>query len=304
MPKQATLLFPMQKTFDSVLRQWYRANARDIAWRSPTTSAWGILLSEVMSQQTPVVRVEPKWQEWITRWPTPCDLAKVSTDEVLRAWDRLGYPRRALRLKECAQVICSRFDGQVPNTVAELLALPGVGEYTARAVAAFAFGQRVPVVDTNVRRVYYRAQIGQFLPHGQSATKKELAAVLELMPKKHAPEFAVALMELGATVCLAKPDCARCPLQEEFCAWQQAGCPAPTAEELLLKKKRVQKFTGTDRQVRGIVMAKLRDSSQPVPQANIDVLWPDAEQLSRAVFSLLEDGLAVHNVDGYSLPVE
>lgn len=294
----------MQKTFDSVLIQWYQHHAREIAWRTPDTSAWGILLSEVMSQQTPVARVEPKWQEWINRWPTPCALAQAPTDEVLRAWDRLGYPRRALRLKECAEVICSQFEGKVPQNLNDLLALPGIGEYTARAIAAFAFGQRVPVVDTNVRRVYYRACVGRFLAPGQAATRKELAAVLELMPTEQAPEFAVALMELGATVCLTSPNCDSCPLKDKFCAWQQAGCPQPTAEELAAKKKRVQKFTGTDRQVRGIIMAKLRESTTPVPQSGIDLLWPDADQRRRALFSLLEDGLAVQDAEGYSLPVQ
>lgn len=279
-------------------------NAREISWRAPSTSAWGILLSEVMSQQTPVARVEPKWQDWITRWPTPADLAEAATDEVLREWGNLGYPRRALRLKECAKEICSRFDGVVPAEVNQLLSLPGIGEYTARAVAAFAFGTRVPVVDTNVRRVYYRAIVGRYLPAGQATTKKELAAVLELLPEENAPEVSVALMELGATVCLSTPQCSICPLRQKLCAWQQAGCPQPSAAELERKKKNVQKFTGTDRQVRGIIMAALRQANLPLARADIDLLWPDAAQRDRALFSLLDDGLAVCDNDHYQLPVD
>lgn len=282
------------------LIDWYRANGRTIAWRNPHTSAWGILLSEVMSQQTPVVRVEPIWEEWISRWPTPADFAKATPDEVLRAWDRLGYPRRALRLLECARAIVANHGGKVPSSVPELLNLPGIGDYTARAVTAFAFGQRVPVVDTNVRRVYRRLIDGQFLPG--PARKAELSSVASLLPESGAPEFSVALMELGALVCRPRPLCDECPVLD-LCAWQQAGCPTPSSEELAAAKRRVQKFEGTDRQVRGLIMAVLRGASGPVPLSDIDVVWPDAAQRSRALFSLIEDGLAEQTEDNrFQLP--
>lgn len=285
------------------LLDWFEANARDIAWRSPDTSAWGVLLSEVMSQQTPVARVEPIWVEWINRWPTPTDFAAASTDEVLRAWGKLGYPRRALRLLECARQIVEHHDGRVPEDVDQLLALPGIGDYTARAVACFHFSQNVPVVDTNVRRVYHRLIDGRFLP-GQ-ASKKELSQVAELLPRDGTgPQFSIAMMELGALVCTAtKPDCNICPVRG-LCAWQQAGRPAPSEEEKSAAKRRVQKFAGTDRQVRGLIMAVLRAAEAPVAQSAIDVVWPDAVQRSRALYSLLADGLAEQDEEGrFRLPV-
>lgn len=278
------------------LRDWYHANGRTIIWRNPSTSAWGILLSEVMSQQTPVARVEPIWKEWIERWPTPALFAEATPDQVLRAWGKLGYPRRALRLLECAQAIVVRHGGEVPRDVEKLLALPGIGDYTARAVAAFAYGQRVPVVDTNVRRVYRRLIDGQFLPG--PARKAELALVEALLPDSGAPEFSVALMELGALVCTTNPKCDLCPVRD-VCAWQQAGCPAPSEEEVAAAKRRVQKFEGTDRQVRGLIMDVLRAATEPVSLSEIDVVWPDAAQRSRALFSLLEDGLAEQDEKGY-----
>ncbi|OJI02239.1 A/G-specific adenine glycosylase [Corynebacterium diphtheriae] len=282
------------------LTEWYRKNARSIVWRTPQTSAWGVLLSEVMSQQTPVARVEPIWVDWMRRWPTPADFAQAGKDEVLRAWDRLGYPRRALRLHECAQQIVERHGGEVPHDVEQLLALPGIGDYTARAVAAFAFGQRVAVVDTNVRRVHHRVYQGIYL--AGNASKRELREVEALLPHDNAPEFSVALMELGALVCQTTPQCDRCPLKQQ-CRWIALGRPMPSAEETAKAKKRVQKFVGTDRQVRGLIMAVLRNAEAPVPQSAIDVVWPDAAQRSRALFSLLDDGLATQNEAGlFSLP--
>lgn len=277
--------------------QWFRANARGLAWRAPDTTAWGILLSEVMSQQTPVARVEPLWLEWMAKWPTPEAFAEASTDEVLRAWGKLGYPRRALRLLECARQITTKHGGRVPDTVEELLALPGIGDYTARAVAAFAFELNVPVVDTNVRRVYRRAVEGKFLQG--TASKKELADVATILPRTDGPEFSAGIMELGALVCTAtSPKCEICPLRE-ICEWQRLGCPAPSEEELASAKKRVQKFIGTDRQVRGLIMDVLRQAREPVEKTAIDVVWPDAAQRSRALFSLIDDGLAEQDEKGY-----
>ncbi len=277
-----------------VVSAWFTAHARDLPWRAPGTSPWGVLVSEVMSQQTPVSRVAPQWEEWMRRWPTPADLAAAPTAEVLRAWGSLGYPRRALRLKECAEEIVDKHGGVVPCEVSELLALPGIGDYTARAVAAFAFAQAVPVVDTNVRRVYARAVLGRPLAKPQKA---ELEWIAALLPEEDAHIFSAGLMELGAVVCTATaPACGECPIADS-CAWLAAGSPPPTAEELAGKK--VQKFAGTDRQVRGKIMKVLREAPAPVPQSAIDVVWPDAPQRTRALYSLLEDGLAVQNEDGH-----
>ena len=249
-----------------------------------------MLLSEVMSHQTQVERVAPNWQEWMQRWPTPAAFAQAGTDEILRAWGSLGYPRRALRLKECAQVIVDEHGGEVPEDVDKLLALPGIGDYTARAVACFAYGKNVPVVDTNVRRVVARVEHGEALG---APGKKEIEQVAALLPEQNGPEFSVGLMELGALVCTARaPKCGQCPVSAE-CTWLAAG--KPEAEV----KKRTQKFHGTDRQVRGKIMRLLRESEGPVEQKLIDDLWHDPAQLSRALFSLLEDGLAEQDEKGY-----
>ncbi|MEX3504573.1 A/G-specific adenine glycosylase [Corynebacterium sp. LK2510] len=273
---------------------YFEANARDLPWRRPGTTPWGVLLSEVMSHQTPVARVAPVWEEWVERWPTPRDFAAASPDDILRAWGSLGYPRRALRLRECAQVIVDAHAGEVPADVEALLALPGVGDYTARAVACFAFGANVAVVDTNVRRVYARAESGRFLAVPR---KSEIADVAALLPERNGPVFSAGLMELGALVCTAaNPKCGSCPLEAD-CAWVAAGRPEPSPEEL--RKKKVQKFAGTDRQVRGTIMKLLRESNTPVSRAKIDALWPDNVQLSRALFSLLDDNLAEQDDAGY-----
>lgn len=279
--------------------QWFRDTARPLPWREPDTSAWGVLLSEVMSQQTPVARVAPIWREWIERWPDPASFARAGADDVLRAWGTLGYPRRALRLLECAQVIVDKHGGVVPDEVDELLALPGIGEYTARAVACFAYGKNVPVVDTNVRRVYARMVDGR--PIAPPASKRELAEVAALLPDAHGPVFSAGLMELGAVGCTASsPQCGACPVSAS-CRWLADGKPEPTETEL--KKKKVQKFVGTDRQVRGKIMKVLREAHAPVPQEAIDVVWPDDVQRSRALYSLLADGLAEQNDAGlFHLP--
>lgn len=274
---------------------WYHLNARELPWRSPDTTPWGILLSEVMSHQTQVSRVAPIWQTWINRWPTPQAFAAATADDVLRAWGTLGYPRRALRLLDCARTITTQHNGEVPSDVPTLLQLPGIGDYTARAVACFAYGKNVPVVDTNVRRVYTRAQQGRPLARPRKA---ELADIAALLPTDGTgPTFSVGLMELGALICTAtNPGCASCPIAQQ-CAWANAGYPAPTQEEL--NKKKTQKFAGTDRQVRGKIMRVLRETAHPVPQSTIDLVWPDAAQRSRALYSLLDDGLAQQDENGY-----
>ncbi|MCI6206084.1 MAG: A/G-specific adenine glycosylase [Corynebacterium glucuronolyticum] len=272
------------------LISWYRINGRDLPWRKEGTSPWAVLVSEVMSQQTPVNRVIPAWRAWMEKWPTPQDLAKADKADVLRAWGRLGYPRRALWLQQAAQ----QMGEEVPRSVDKLLELPGIGDYTARAVACFAYGEPVPVVDVNVRRVHYRLFDATYLtPPARKADLARLSA-----PK---PELSVALMELGALVCTAtNPRCEECPLADQ-CAWMAAGKPMPSEAEQAEKKKRVQKFEGTDRQVRGKIMALLRDADEPL--ASIDHAWPDAAQRSRALYSLLEDGLAEQLPDGrFSLP--
>ncbi|AEV72807.1 A/G-specific DNA glycosylase [Mycolicibacterium rhodesiae NBB3] len=273
------------------LLDWYRREQRDLAWRRPGVSPWQILVSEFMLQQTPVARVEPIWLAWIERWPSPSATAAAGAADVLRAWGKLGYPRRAKRLHECATVIATEHGDAVPSDVETLLTLPGVGAYTARAVACFAYRQRVPVVDTNVRRVVAR------VVHGRAdspASVRDLDDVAALLPDgPDAPVFSVALMELGATVCTARtPRCGLCPLSD--CAWRSNGFPAATETV-----RRVQRYAGTDRQVRGRLMDVLRGNNSPVSRAQLDVAWlTDTAQRDRALDSLLVDGLVEQTADG------
>jgi A/G-specific adenine glycosylase len=278
----------------AALLRWYDEQARDLPWRRDGVTAWHILMSEIMLQQTPVVRVAPIWEEWVRRWPVPSLMAASSQADVLRAWGKLGYPRRALRLHECAGVLASEHGDVVPADVDVLLGLPGIGDYTARAVACFAYGQRVPVVDTNVRRVVARAVHGR-ADQGNPSAKRDMADVDALLPRTRdrAARFSAALMELGATVCTARtPDCDACPLPR--CAWVEAGRPAYTGEP-----RKVQKFAGTDRQVRGKLMDVLRGTAHPVERAQLDLVWlSDPGQRDRALHSLLVDGLIEQTEDG------
>ncbi|WP_407320695.1 A/G-specific adenine glycosylase [Isoptericola halotolerans] len=279
---------------------WYEDAARDLPWRATDRTPWGVLVSEVMLQQTPVVRVEPVWREWMERWPTPADLAAAPTADVLRAWGRLGYPRRALRLADCARAVVEGHDGLVPSDEVSLLALPGVGEYTAAAVRAFAFGRRAVVVDTNVRRVQARAVTGVALPApSYTAAERRLATSLAPDDDATASAWAAASMELGALVCTARaPRCEACPLRST-CAWRLAGFPADEHAA----RRRTQAWEGTDRQVRGRVMAALRGADVPVPRALLTDAGPPA-QLDRCLAGLVEDGLAETDDAGrYLLPV-
>lgn len=275
------------------LLEWYERSRRDLPWREPDVSAWQILVSEFMLQQTPVSRVLPIWSDWVRRWPTPSATAAASAADVLRAWGKLGYPRRAKRLHECATVIARDHDDVVPDDVDTLLTLPGVGSYTARAIACFAYRQPVPVVDTNVRRVVARAVRG-LADGGSASAVRDMAEVSALLPKNGtAPTFSVALMELGATVCTARsPRCGLCPLTR--CAWRDTGY-APAQGPA----RRVQTYAGTDRQVRGRLLDVLRGSDSPVTRAALDAAWlTDTAQRDRALYSLLADGLVAQTADG------
>jgi A/G-specific adenine glycosylase len=277
---------------------WYATAARDLPWRRPGVDAWAVLVSEVMLQQTPVARVEPIWREWMARWPTPAALAAVAPADVIRAWGKLGYPRRALRLREAAAAVVERHEGVIPADVAALEALPGVGTYTARAVACFGYGRPEPVVDTNVRRVVAR------LVHGRAeagnARAADLSDIAALTPPdvRRATRFSVAAMELGALVCVARtPRCGVCPVRDR-CAWRLAGCPPHDGPP-----RRVQKFAGTDRQVRGLLLDVLRAAQEPVDATALEPACDDAVQRSRCLDSLLTDGLVEQTEEGrFTLP--
>ena len=278
---------------------WYRQHQRELPWREPGFPAWGTLISEFMLQQTPVSRVAPIIGEWLERWPTPAAMAASPSGEVVRAWGKLGYPRRALWLHSCAVAITERFGGEVPSDVDDLLSLPGIGPYTSRAVAVFAFGAHEPMVDTNIRRVIARHNEGH-ADQGPPSTKRDLEAMRAVLPSaKDSPEFNIGLMELGSLICTAKnPKCTECPIASS-CAWAIAGYP----ESDRPGKPKQKKYEGSDRQARGAVLAVLRASEHPVSTADIDQAWPDAAQRGRAIDSLLRDGLIELVADDkYQLP--
>ena len=268
---------------------WYAAHARDLPWRRPEAGPWSVLVSEFMLQQTPVARVLPVHAAWLERWPTPASLADEPPGEALRAWGRLGYPRRALRLHAAATAIVEQHDGEVPSSHEALLALPGVGDYTAAAVAAFAFGARQVVLDTNVRRVLGRLAGGVELP-AASVTRAERERAADLLPEDEATAatWSVAVMELGALVCTAaKPACRRCPVAD-LCAWRAAGHPAYDGPP-----RRAQTYAGTDRQCRGRLLEVVRDAPGSVPASRLDAAWDQPAQRERALAGLLTDGLLV-----------
>ncbi|WP_394940560.1 A/G-specific adenine glycosylase [Psychromicrobium sp. YIM B11713] len=298
------------------IADWFSDHARQLPWRSADCSPWGVLVSEIMLQQTPVVRVLPRWQQWLERWPTPAALAAEPAGEAVRAWDRLGYPRRALRLHAAASRITEEYDGEVPSTVAELKSLPGIGDYTAAAVAAFAFGVRATVVDTNIRRVEARLFSGLALP-SPSLTAAEMTLADSVLPLEEAGSvrWNASVMELGALVCTARsPKCSDCPVRDR-CAWIAAGEPEPTYQP------KGQPWAGTDRQLRGAVMAVLRAASTPTPWdvfftppvllheaslskplKHLHALGSEPSRLERILEDLVKDGLAERTENGLALP--
>lgn len=281
------------------LLDWYDEHARDLPWRDPSASPWAVMVSEFMLQQTPVVRVLPVYERWLEAWPTPADLAAVPTGEAVRAWGRLGYPRRALRLHAAATAIVEQHDGEVPAGYEDLIALPGVGDYTAAAVASFAYRRRHVVLDTNVRRVLARTVTGvEFPATAVTRVERELAA--ELLPEDGptAAAWAVATMELGATVCVAAaPRCDTCPVAG-LCAWRRAGYPAYDGPP-----RKGQAYAGTDRQCRGRLLGVLRDSDGPVHRSTLDAAWTVVEQRERCLRWLVDDGLVARLSDEtYTLP--
>lgn len=296
----STTLLPSEAL--SPLPQWYRGAARDLPWRRDEFheefGAWGTLVSEFMLQQTPVTRVIPHLEAWLERWPTPRALAAATPAEVVQQWANLGYPRRALWLHRAATEITERHEGLVPRDVDELLSLSGIGDYTARAVAVFAYGDRHPVVDTNTRRVLARAIEGHAQPGPPS--RRDLLLMESLLPADDVESaiFNAAVMELGATVCVSRaPRCALCPLAGD-CAWLAAGRP-DTGDT----RRKQATYEGPDRQARGAVLRVLRDAAPgAVPLDEVLADWADPRQRDRAIDSLIADGLAEAVAGQLSLP--
>lgn len=283
----------MRTSYAAAVGRWYATNARDLPWRHADATPWSILVSEVMLQQTPVSRVLPAHAAWLQRWPEPASLAAASPADAVRQWDRLGYPRRALRLHASAGLITARYAGQVPASADELRNLPGIGAYTAAAVSSFAFGARQVVLDTNVRRVLARLVSGAARPApAPTAAERQLAERLLPAEGRLAAQWSVGVMELGALVCVAsRPRCDRCPLAGD-CAWLGRGRPTAPA------RPAPPRYHGSDRQCRGDLLAVLRTAPGPVPAETLATAWPDAAQRSRALAGLLQDGLISRGTDG------
>jgi A/G-specific adenine glycosylase len=291
----------MSTSYAEPVLAWYARNARDLPWRAPGVTPWAVLVSEIMLQQTPVARVLPEYFSWMARWPTPAALAAEPAGEAIRQWGRLGYPRRALRLHETATILTERHGGEVPADVGALRTLPGIGGYTAAAVASFAFGQRHAVLDTNVRRVLARLVAGRPGPAASlSVAEQRLAEALLPAEPAVAARWSVAVMELGALVCTAAgPRCDGCPVSRG-CAWLAAGRPAGGEAQA---RRRTQKYGGTDRQCRGRLMAVLRAAGDPVRRTDFDAVWHEPGQLDRALDGLVADGLVDPLPDGrFALP--
>jgi A/G-specific adenine glycosylase len=278
----------MSTRFEIPITAWFATDARDLPWRQSDVGAWPILVSEFMLQQTPVARVLPAYKAWLARWPTPAALAVATPADAVRQWDRLGYPRRAIRLHASARLIIDQHGGEVPASVPALRELPGIGAYTAAAVASFAYGQRHAVLDTNVRRVLARLISGRELATG-AVSAAETALAESLLPPAdgdRAASWSVAVMELGALVCTAaRPSCERCPVAAD-CAWRLRGSPAGPPP------RRARPYAGSDRQCRGALLGVLRNADGPVPAAALDACWPEPLQRARVLAALVADGLA------------
>ena len=272
---------------------WYKKNKRDLPWRN--TDAWGVVVSEIMLQQTPVARVLPIYIEWMKRWPTPAALAAATPAQVITVWGRLGYPRRALRLHECAKIISTQYKGRIPETQFELRELPGIGDYTSAAIIAFAFEGRSLVLDINIRRVFARVIDGVEVPTA-APTKSERQEREKLIPSKNPHVWAAATMELGALICTAKnPQCGQCPLADQ-CIWRSLDYPFSD------QPKRTQSWHGTDRQCRGVIVQALRENPA-LSKKEIMQLWDVPSQVEKALLTLLEDGLVVaQKGQRFSLP--
>ena len=283
----------MTSPYAAAIERWYAANARDLPWREPAATPWSILVSEVMLQQTPVSRVLPAHQAWLERWPEPAALATASPADAVRQWQRLGYPRRALRLHASAGIISAGHGGQVPDTIEQLRRLPGVGPYTAAAIASFAFGQRHAVLDTNVRRVLTRLRAGADRP-ALAPTAAEVRLAESLLPPdgRQAARWSVGVMELGALVCTAtRPQCPSCPLAGQ-CAWLALGRPAGPP------RRTQARYDGSDRQCRGRLLAVLRAADGQIPASALEAAWADVPQRARSLAGLITDGLVTASADG------
>lgn len=240
---------------------WYAGSARDLAFRR-TTDPWAILVSEVMAQQTQAARAAEHWQRFMAAYPTPAILAAASPADVIRAWRGLGYNRRAIALRAAATRIVEDHGGVVPDSLEALVALPGIGPYTARAVLAIAFGKPVAALDTNIRRVVGRAFDRQRPATSEPRAERDFQAVADgLIPSGRAATWTHALMDIGATFCRPRdPHCDGCPLAPDCRARAALEGPSSAIARHPTSKPPAPRFESTTRWLRGRILDRLRDA--------------------------------------------
>ncbi|HWJ98081.1 MAG TPA: A/G-specific adenine glycosylase [Acidimicrobiales bacterium] len=276
------------------LLDWFGHRQRDLPWRR-TRDPWAVLVSELMLQQTQVARVLPKYEAFLAQWPTPAACAAAPLGDVVTAWAGLGYNRRAVNLHRCAQQVVAGHGGSLPEDLDALLALPGIGPYTARAVLAFAFeSDEVGVLDTNAARVLARWS-------GRSLRPKEARALADASVAPAAGwAWNQAMLDLGATVCVPRtPRCGECPVAE-WCTWHREGLPEldPAVGSAGVSTGQ-SRFDGSDRQGRGRLVDALRVG--PVPAADLAAVmgWPDdPARATRVAATVVADHLATVDHDG------
>lgn len=275
-------------TFERRLLAWSRDTRRDLPWRR-TRDPWAVLVSEAMLQQTQVTRVTPRYDRFLDLFPTAEACAQASVGAVVREWEGLGYNRRAVHLHQAATAIVADHDGRMPDDLEALLALPGVGPYTARAVLAFAFEQDHGVLDTNAARVLARAFPGRPMTRAEAQSLAD-----EVVPEGRGWEWNQAVLDLGATVCTKRsPDCDACPV-ETHCRWAISGFPDPDPADGTAGASTPQtRFEGSDRQGRGRLVDALRSGPVPLERVADAAGWPDQPDRARWVADgLVADGLA------------
>lgn len=284
-------LEPRVRNVQRELLAWYAATGRDLPWRR-TNDPYGVLVSELMLQQTQATRVVDAWTAFMDRFPTVGALAAAPLSDVVEAWRGLGYNRRAVNLHRLAQAVVAEHGGELPPDVAALEALPGIGPYTARAVATFAFGRRAAPVDVNVARVLARAVAGR--PLGRREVQELADDLAAALPPGDVPLWSHALMDLGARRCTARsPACHRCPVVEA-CAWRRTGTDdVDPAASSAVRARPQRPFAGSDRYHRGRLVDRLRsgavDAAGLAEAANLP---SDPSRLERIVAGLVADGLA------------
>lgn len=276
---------------------WWAASGRDLPWRA-TRDPWAVLVSELMIQQTQVPRVVERWPLFLEQFPSPAACAEAPVGDVVRAWVGLGYNRRAVNLHRAARAVVERHGGSLPDDLAALLALPGVGPYTARAVLVFAFERDIGLVDTNAGRFVARAGAGRAL-----AAREAQVVADGLVPEGMGWAWGSAVFDLGALVCRRRvPACSSCPVVGS-CAWAQAGWPEPDPVTGSAGISGGQPpFDGSDRQGRGRLVDALRAGPVPVDRLPAATGWPDdPARAARAAAGLVRDGLAAWSPDGSAL---